>query len=89
MKEQRKSWTNIILAILPPLSTVVMTVVAYFAAFMLTYIISFFSVEILTDDWGVNVPIFLLFRNLIMLIFFASWYYHFILKLQEKTYRSL
>ncbi len=84
MKEQRKSLTNFIMMLLPPLSSAVLSVVAYFAAFMLTYIISFFSIEILTDEWGVNVPIFLLFRNLIMLIFFASWYYHFILKPGKK-----
>ena len=84
MKEQRKSLTNFILMLLPPLSSSVLSVVAYFAAFMLTYLISFFSTEIATDEWGVNVPIFLLFRNLIMLIIFASWYYNFILKPAKK-----
>ena len=83
MKEQRKSWTNIILAILPPLSTVVMTVVAYFAAFMGSYILIGKYEDLETDTFGVYAPLFLLIRNILMLIAFSYWYYIFFLRKKE------
>ena len=83
MKEQRKSWTNLILAILPPLSTIAMTVVAYFAAFMGSYILLGSNEDLETDKLGVHVPLFMLIRNLLMLIAFSYWYYIFFLRKKE------
>jgi membrane protease YdiL (CAAX protease family) len=83
VKEQRKSWTNIILAILPPLSTVVMTVVAYFAAFMGSYMLLGNYEDLETDNLGVHAPLFLLIRNILMLIAFSYWYYIFFLRKKE------
>ena len=84
MKEQRKSWTNLILAILPPLSTIAMTVVAYFAAFMGSYILLGSNEDLETDKLGVHVPLFMLIRNFLMLIAFSYWYYIFFLRKKEQ-----
>ena len=62
------------MALIPPLTSVPLSVVAYFAAFMMTYIASNSVPDIATDEWGVNQPIFLLFRNLLFLIVFGYWY---------------
>ena len=75
MKEQRKSWTSLIIAILPPLSSIPMTVVAYFAAFMGSYMLLGANEDLETDKMGVHAPLFLLIRNVLMLIAFSYWYY--------------
>ena len=74
MKEQRKSWINLIIALIPPLASIPLSVVAYFAAFMFTFSASKVKQDISFDEWGVNVPIFTLIRNLLFLILFGYWY---------------
>ena len=74
MKEQRRSLTNIIMALIPPLASIPLSVVAYFAAFMITYSASTAMPDIASDEWGVNVPVFTLIRNLLFLILFGYWY---------------
>ena len=84
MKEPKRSWTNLILALIPPLISIPLSVVAYFAAFMFTFSASQIKADITSDDWGVNVPIFTLFRNLLFLIVFGFWYIMVFVR-EEKT----
>ena len=61
------------MALIPPLASIPLSVVAYFAAFMITFIVSKASPDIASDEWGVNVPIFTLIRYLLFLILFGYW----------------
>ena len=51
------------MALIPPLASIPLSVVAYFAAFMITFTVSKASPDIASDEWGVNVPIFTMIRN--------------------------
>ena len=62
------------MALIPPLASIPLSVVAYFAAFMITFCASKAAPDIASDEWGVNVPIFTMIRYLLFLILFSYWY---------------
>ena len=65
---------NLISSILPPLLSLPLAVVAYFASFFLTFIFSDDELSGNMTAFGVNISIYTLFKYLLFLIIFGSWY---------------